>query len=93
MEQNMKSMARGRMKHLIIMAAVCACLRAVVWAEPVKLIVDTDMYTDIDSGAVALAHVLADRRAKTCGSPIQLVPTAALPKKCQRKTSDGRWMS
>ena len=26
-----------------------------------RLIVDTDMYTDIDSGAVALAHVLADR--------------------------------
>ena len=44
---------------------VCLWLAAVfvtgyVRAEMPRIIVDTDMYTDIDSGAVALAHVLAD---------------------------------
>lgn len=52
---------------LILMAGAVACALP-LWAkvdrkspaEPVRLIIDTDMYTDIDSGAVAIAHVLAD---------------------------------
>ena len=43
------------------LAAAAALLTTVLQADVPKLIVDTDMYTDIDSGAVALAHVLADR--------------------------------
>lgn len=34
---------------------------SVAFAVKPQLIVDTDMYTDIDSGAVALAHALADQ--------------------------------
>ena len=42
------------------LAAVATLMATVLHAAAPKLIVDTDMYTDIDSGAVALAHVLAD---------------------------------
>ena len=53
---------------LILMTGVVACALP-LWAkvdrkspaEPVRLIIDTDMYTDNDSGSLALAHILADR--------------------------------
>lgn len=35
--------------------------RSEVAGGPVRLIIDTDMYTDNDSGSLALAHILADR--------------------------------
>ncbi len=44
----------------VLFGTVC-CAWFVARADVPKLIVDTDMYTDIDSGAVALAHVLADQ--------------------------------
>lgn len=46
---------------ILLSVALMAGMVTAVGASSVKLIVDTDMYTDIDSGAVALAHVLADR--------------------------------
>ena len=40
-------------------AALAAC--ATAWAEPVKIILDTDMYSDYDDvGALACLHALAD---------------------------------
>ena len=50
-----------RLNAKMTLAAAAALLTTVLEADVPKLIVDTDMYTDIDSGAVALAHVLADR--------------------------------
>ena len=43
------------------LTAAVALMAMALEADVPKLIVDTDMYTDIDAGAVALAHVLADR--------------------------------
>ena len=38
-----------------------ACLWGTLFAEPVKVIFDTDMYTDFDdAGALACLHALAD---------------------------------
>ena len=47
------------MKSLKLFAGLLFCT-SLAFAEKPQLIVDTDMYTDIDSGAVALAHALAD---------------------------------
>ncbi len=47
------------MKNFLMAVAVCAALK--VAAGPVKVIFDTDMYTDYDDiGALAMLHALAD---------------------------------
>ena len=54
-----------RLYHRLTLISACVLLAGAfvtgqARAAVPKLIVDTDMYTDIDSGAVAIAHVLAD---------------------------------
>ena len=64
---NAKTAMNAKTVTLLLALAVCATItQAASGADCActgvpRLIVDTDMYTDIDSGAVALAHVLADR--------------------------------